>query len=147
MRTEDTTLYALPNGAFRAEFFAGPIRVKQNNQLVPVDTTLVNDNGLLRPKSAKGGVGFSTGGTRPLVTITDGATTRIIGWDKPLPVPESVGTSHCPCPNRLGQATARARIGWDKPLPVPESVGTSHCPCPRSPAARPSTGAPLMAAT
>ncbi|GAA5771592.1 hypothetical protein Aros01_08131 [Streptosporangium roseum] len=60
--------------------------------LIPAAVNLAHGNGTLRPRAAKGGIGFSTGGTRPLVTIADGAATRLIGWDKPLPAPEVTGS-------------------------------------------------------
>jgi len=90
-RREDSTLYALPDGTFRVEMHAGPIRVSRNGQFVPIDTTLVEDNGELKPKAAKSNVSFSVGGPGPVVRFDDGHGLRTVGWPKALSRPQISG--------------------------------------------------------
>nr|WP_203950649.1 DNRLRE domain-containing protein [Microbispora rosea] len=93
--TESSVVYANPDGkTFTAEFTAGPSRVKQGQTWVPIDTSLVNEGGVLRPKAAAAQVEFSTGGTGVFAKMTrqDG-TEFALSWPSALPRPQVKGNT------------------------------------------------------
>ncbi|MEV4749570.1 Ig-like domain-containing protein [Streptosporangium sp. NPDC049248] len=62
--------YAQPDGkTFQTEVTAGPVRTRQGGGWAPIDTTLAEQNGKLRPKALAEGalVELSAGGTDPFV--------------------------------------------------------------------------------
>ncbi|WP_170991291.1 DNRLRE domain-containing protein [Herbidospora galbida] len=92
--TDETTatsiMYALPDGTFRSEFTAGPIRVRQGEGWVPIDTGLVELDGMLKPRAVAAGVStrISTGGSGQFVTMsTDDGDSYGLRWPTPLPKP------------------------------------------------------------
>ncbi|WP_092554686.1 hypothetical protein [Actinoplanes derwentensis] len=62
-RQEDSLLYANPDGTFTQEFTAGPQRVRQGDEWVPVDATLERRaDGSVGPRAATVELAFSGGG-------------------------------------------------------------------------------------
>lgn len=86
--TETTTLYANPDGkTLRMEMHLEPIRVKNANGdgFTPIDTTLVKAVGVIRPKSAKGGLRLSAGGKTTVIKSKSGDITAQIDAPRTLP--------------------------------------------------------------
>ncbi|MEV8459819.1 MULTISPECIES: DNRLRE domain-containing protein [Streptomyces] len=92
-RTESTTTWANADGTTTVEAYTGPIRVKQpDGGWRPVDTTLVADKGLIRPKAAAADIAFSGGGSgEPLAEVTRGGRTLGLDWPGRLPAPRLDG--------------------------------------------------------
>ena len=97
--TDETTAtsvtYAQPDGkTFKTEITAGPVRARRGNGWVPIDTTLTEQDGRLRPKSLAEGalVEFSAGGTDPFVKMTAGGKSYALRWPTPLPKPTVKGS-------------------------------------------------------
>jgi len=95
MTTETQQIVAQPKGGFELTTNPQPVRTKQNNAWVQVDTTLRHgpDGRLAPAATAYGTVTFSPGGNGPLVTTTSGQTTYTVSWPTPLPAPTINGTS------------------------------------------------------
>ncbi|MFF4415067.1 DNRLRE domain-containing protein [Streptosporangium sp. NPDC001559] len=87
--TESKLTYANPDSTFTTETVSGIARVRQGERWVAVDTTLIEDNGVLRPRAAKAGVEFSAGGQdRPLARMSQGDKRSFaLTWSAPLPKP------------------------------------------------------------
>ncbi|WP_404816414.1 DNRLRE domain-containing protein [Streptomyces thermolineatus] len=90
-RTENTTVWANPDGTMTMEAHAGPVRFKRNGAWVDVDATLVEAaDGSVRAKAHPRGLRLS-GGTGSaggdLVTLGSGARTVTLGWKGKLPEP------------------------------------------------------------
>ncbi|MFD0883088.1 DNRLRE domain-containing protein [Streptosporangium algeriense] len=87
--TESKLTYANPDSTFTTETVSGVARVKQGERWVAVDTTLIEENGILRPRAAKAGVEFSAGGqNRPLARMSQGDKRSFaLTWPTPLPKP------------------------------------------------------------
>ncbi|MFJ5609214.1 LamG-like jellyroll fold domain-containing protein [Streptomyces sp. NPDC093221] len=84
--TEKVT--AQPDGTFRLDADTTPVRARQGNAWVPLDTTLeVRSDHSVRPKTAAVDMTFSGGGTGPLATVTvDGKSYGITApWTLPAP--------------------------------------------------------------
>ncbi|RPK53022.1 tRNA3(Ser)-specific nuclease WapA precursor [Streptomyces sp. ADI92-24] len=94
-RTDSTTTWANADGTTTVEAYTGPIRVKQpNGSWRPVDTTLVAEDGVVRPKAAAADITFSGGGTgEPLAEVTRGGHTLGLDWPGKLPEPRLDGSS------------------------------------------------------
>ncbi|MFZ4264263.1 DNRLRE domain-containing protein [Streptomyces arboris] len=94
-RTESTTTWANADGTTTVQTFTGPIRVKKpGGGWTPVDTTLIAENGVVKPKSAAADIAFSGGGSEdPLATVSRGSRSFGIGWDGRLPEPELDGST------------------------------------------------------
>ncbi|MFF9484514.1 DNRLRE domain-containing protein [Streptomyces sp. NPDC014676] len=94
-RTESTTTWANADGTTTVEAYTGPIRVKQaDGGWRPVDTTLVAEDGVVRPKSAAAGITFSGGGAdEPLAEVSRGGHTLGLDWDGRLPEPRLDGST------------------------------------------------------
>lgn len=88
--SETTTLYANPDGrTLRMELSIEPVRVKKaDGTLIPIDTTLVEDHGVVRPKAAKGTLRLSAGGDTTLLTSKAGAATTKLTASRNLPRPK-----------------------------------------------------------
>lgn len=86
---------ALPDGTFRLDASPVPVRTKQGNAWVPLDTTLQEGaDGLIRPKAAAVDVAFSGGGTSAaLATMSQGGSSYSISAPWTLPVPTVSGSS------------------------------------------------------
>ena len=91
--TDDSALVtANPNGSFTLTEDTSPVRVKQNGAWVPIDPTLVRDkDGTVHPKAGATGVAFSSGGTGPMVVLTQGTDTLSFSWPGTLPAPTLSG--------------------------------------------------------
>ncbi|MFD0208249.1 hypothetical protein ACFVH9_03685 [Streptomyces hirsutus] len=62
-RTESTTTWLNADGTTTVESYTGPIRVKnEDGGWSPIDTTLVADGGIVRPRTAAADITFSGGG-------------------------------------------------------------------------------------
>ncbi|MFI6458550.1 LamG-like jellyroll fold domain-containing protein [Streptosporangium amethystogenes] len=87
--------YAQPDGeTFKTEIAAGPVRTKQGNAWVPIDTTLAEQGGKLRPKALAEGtaVEISAGGTDPFVKMSADGKSYALTWPTPLPKPTIKGS-------------------------------------------------------
>ncbi len=86
--TATDTVTALPDGTFRLDASAVPVRAKQGDGWVPLDTTLqVQSDGSLKPKVAAADLVFSGGGSSELATMShDGASYSVSApWTLPAP--------------------------------------------------------------
>ncbi|MFI7224082.1 DNRLRE domain-containing protein [Nonomuraea angiospora] len=93
--TATSITYAQPDGkTFKTEVTAGPIRTRQGSGWVPIDTTLAEEGGKLRPKAlAEGAVlEISAGGTDPFVKMSADGKSYALRWPTPLPKPTVKGS-------------------------------------------------------
>ncbi|WP_149550378.1 FG-GAP repeat domain-containing protein [Streptomyces marokkonensis] len=86
-RTETSETHALPNGNLRTTQHTLPVRVKREGAWLPVDTTLTEVAGRVRPRAVPGDVTFSAGGDTELVSLADQGGELSLTWSKPLPEP------------------------------------------------------------
>ncbi|MFC7721042.1 DNRLRE domain-containing protein [Nonomuraea recticatena] len=94
--TETTTLYANPDGkTLRMELYLEPIRVKNANGdgLTPIDTTLVEADGVIKPKAAKGSLTLSPGGNTEAIKSKSGDIAAQIDAPHTLPKPTLNGST------------------------------------------------------
>ncbi|WP_156325699.1 DNRLRE domain-containing protein [Nonomuraea sp. SBT364] len=85
---ENSTTVANPDGTYTATITSGPSNVKQGGRWVPIDTSLVAEGGVLRPKAAKARIEVSGGGEGPLATMADEhGRTFSLRWPTALPAP------------------------------------------------------------
>ncbi|WP_433347649.1 DNRLRE domain-containing protein [Microtetraspora malaysiensis] len=86
---ESSLTYANADGTFSTEISSGVARVKRDGEWVAVDTSLVQADGVLKPKAAKADVVFSAGGSdEPLVTFAKGKGQSLaLTWPTALPKP------------------------------------------------------------
>jgi hypothetical protein len=81
LHTESSTTYANSDGkTLTTEFHTDPIRVKQGDAWQPVDTTLISESGVIKPRATKASLALSTGGGTDLLTMTrqrDGAEIKV----------------------------------------------------------------------
>ncbi|WP_066376231.1 DUF6531 domain-containing protein [Herbidospora mongoliensis] len=87
--TESSLTYANADGTFTTEMSTGINRVKQDGDWVPVDTSLVSGDKVLRAKAGKADVEFSAGGdAAPLARMSlEGGESVDFTWPDPLPKP------------------------------------------------------------
>lgn len=72
LTTETSTVTANPDGMFTSTTNVMPVRVLKGGVWTPVDATLgANPDGTLSPKATPNGVTLSSGGSGPLVTLTN----------------------------------------------------------------------------
>ncbi|MEV4583359.1 DNRLRE domain-containing protein [Nonomuraea jabiensis] len=93
--TESSITYAQPDGRMlRTEITAGPVRTRQGGAWVPVDATLVEQAGKLKPKAIVEGVvvEVSTGGVDPFVKMSADGKSYALRWPTPLPKPTVKGS-------------------------------------------------------
>ncbi len=91
-----TVTYANPDGTMTAHLSAGPVRVQQNGQWVPVDPTLVATGGTVAPKAVAGAPSFAGalgagGGT--LASVGVGSNRLAYRWPGALPAPTLSGNT------------------------------------------------------
>ncbi|MER7224981.1 FG-GAP-like repeat-containing protein [Streptomyces rubradiris] len=87
-RTEDSEVYANPDGTYTENQHALPERVRKGNKLVPIDATLqLNSDGSLSTKATTVSVTFSGGGNGPLATVTRDGRSISLSWPTALPDP------------------------------------------------------------
>jgi hypothetical protein len=93
--TQTSITYAMPDGrTFTTEVTAGPVRTRRGSTWVPIDTTLAEQGGVLKPKGIAGGASLeiSTGGSGPFVTMTYADGQRYaLSWPTVLPKPTVKG--------------------------------------------------------
>ncbi|WP_283136965.1 LamG-like jellyroll fold domain-containing protein [Rhizohabitans arisaemae] len=93
-RTETTTTYANPDGkTLRTELHSSPIRVKRQGVWTPIDTTLVEENGIVRPKVTTTELMLSAGGDTTIATTGSGTDLASIGVATALPKPRLAGNT------------------------------------------------------
>lgn len=92
-RTASTTTWANADGTTTVESYTGPIRVKQQDgSWRPIDTTLMSEDGVVRPKNAAADITFSGGGSgEPLAEVSRGGRTLGLDWPTKLPEPRLDG--------------------------------------------------------
>ncbi|WP_030913474.1 DNRLRE domain-containing protein [Streptosporangium amethystogenes] len=70
LRTETSTTYATSDGkSLKTEFHTDPIRVKRNEEWLPVDPTLIVENGIVKPRTTAVDLSLSNGGDTRLLTL------------------------------------------------------------------------------
>src|SRR5207245_1424523 len=74
-----------------ADLASGPIRVRKNGRWAPLDLTLEQSGGRLRPVAAAADVSFSNGGAGPLTSQSRDGQSLALGWRGPLPRPDVSG--------------------------------------------------------
>ncbi|MGN9785418.1 DNRLRE domain-containing protein [Nonomuraea sp. ZG12] len=93
--TETSITYADPGGkSFTTEVRSGPVRTKRNGTWIPIDTTLSEQGGILKPKAMVVGatLEISSGGMDPFVTMTADGRSYALSWPTPLPKPTVKGS-------------------------------------------------------
>ncbi|MGW3658763.1 FG-GAP-like repeat-containing protein [Streptomyces sp. NPDC005151] len=90
-RTETSEVYANPSGTTTVTTHVVPVRVRQGDTWVPVDTDLTFANGRVVPKAAVAGLELSGGGTGPLVKLNDRRHVLELSWPGKLPKPKLDG--------------------------------------------------------
>lgn len=91
--TETTLTFANPDGTTTLEASSGPVRTKLGERWVPIDTTLVSQDGVLKPKAGLADVTFSAGGDgKALASLkrTDKQFYSLL-WPTSLPQPKVEG--------------------------------------------------------
>ena len=92
--TSTDTVTAQPDGTFRLDASPVPVRARQGDTWVPVDTTLqVRADGSVRPAAAAVGLSFSGGGGAALATVSQGGTSYSISAPWTLPTPSVSGST------------------------------------------------------
>ncbi|MBT2459589.1 DNRLRE domain-containing protein [Streptomyces sp. ISL-86] len=90
-RSEDTTLWANPDGTMSVESFAGPVRFREGGRWADVDVSLVKDpDGSVRSKAHPRGLklaGRTPAAGGDLVTLGSGEQAVSLGWKGALPEP------------------------------------------------------------
>ncbi|GLX97413.1 Ig-like domain-containing protein [Herbidospora sp. NBRC 101105] len=97
LRSESTTIYANPDGkTVRVELSTEPVRVKKadGEGFAPIDTTLVEQDGVIKPKAIQGDLTLSAGAdTVVLKSKTAQDITEIEAPDGRLPKPTLKGNT------------------------------------------------------
>ncbi|MEV4114388.1 hypothetical protein AB0J64_42620, partial [Nonomuraea sp. NPDC049695] len=91
--TETSRVWAYPDGHFTTQSYGGPAQLKQaDGSWAWLDPTLVEQDGVLKPKLAKADVQFSLGGDKPFVSMERGKGQKFaLSWPTELPRPEVSG--------------------------------------------------------
>ncbi|MEO3807320.1 DNRLRE domain-containing protein [Nonomuraea sp. B1E8] len=96
MRSEGATFYANPDGkTVRMEMHTQPIRVKHadGKGFTPIDTTLIEADGAIKPKAAHGDLVLSAGQDKTLLKSRAADATAQIGTPSVLPEPRLKGST------------------------------------------------------
>ncbi|GAA0841685.1 hypothetical protein GCM10009525_55370 [Streptosporangium amethystogenes subsp. fukuiense] len=96
LRSETATYYANPDGkTLRLEQYLEPIRVKNagGDGFTPIDTTLVKADGVIKPRTAKGGLTLSSGGDTEAIKSKSGDMAARIDAPRTLPKPTLNGST------------------------------------------------------
>ncbi|TMR92540.1 DNRLRE domain-containing protein [Nonomuraea basaltis] len=91
---ETSITHAMPDGSFRTDITAGPVRTLKDGVWIPIDTSLIEEGGALKPKAIATGVALeiSTGGTKPYAKITHRQGEKsALSWPTALPKPTVKG--------------------------------------------------------
>jgi RHS repeat-associated protein len=91
LRSETETVWANPDGTFTSDVTSGPTRVRKNGAWVPLDLSLEQVGGRLRPVAAPADVSFSGGGNGPLTLQSHQGRSLALGWKGALPAPDVDG--------------------------------------------------------
>jgi hypothetical protein len=90
--SETRQVFVKPDGTRVLHQNARPVRVRQADGWVPVDTTLrLQPDGSVAPVAAAVGLRFSGGGTGSLAGMSRGGKALELGWPGPLPKPALSG--------------------------------------------------------
>ncbi|MEU0517125.1 DNRLRE domain-containing protein [Streptosporangium sp. NPDC006007] len=93
-RTETSTTYANPNGkSLYAEFYSTPIRVRKGEEWQPIDLTLVEEDGVIRPKASRGDLRLSDGGDTSLLKVKGERGQASVSAPSKLPKPALKGNT------------------------------------------------------
>ncbi|SPL88104.1 unnamed protein product [[Actinomadura] parvosata subsp. kistnae] len=86
---ENSTTVANPDGSFTATITSGPSNVKRSDGTwAAIDTTLVAEGSVLKPRVSQAVVEVSGGGDGPAAKLVDSAgRVFILNWANPLPKP------------------------------------------------------------
>ncbi|MEV4839667.1 LamG-like jellyroll fold domain-containing protein [Nonomuraea sp. NPDC049486] len=88
LRSETARVFAQPGGTFLLEQHVRPVRVREGDGWVPVDTTLrTRPDGAVEPVATAVDMTFSGGGTAPLARLARGGKSMELGWHGTLPKP------------------------------------------------------------
>ncbi|MEV6984653.1 DNRLRE domain-containing protein [Sphaerisporangium sp. NPDC051017] len=114
-QTESSTVYANPDGkTLRMELYTEPIRVKKpdGEGFTPIDTTLVQRDGVIEPKAVLGKLALSAGGDRTLLRSDSERSAASVSAPSKLPKPLLKGNT----------ATYRSAYGQGVDLQVTATV-------------------------
>ncbi|MEV5552010.1 DNRLRE domain-containing protein [Nonomuraea wenchangensis] len=93
--TATSITHAQPDGkTYKTEVSSGPVRARRGGGWVPIDTTLAEQGGKLRPKALAEDlvVELSAGGTDPFVKMSADGKSYALRWPTPLPKPTVKGS-------------------------------------------------------
>ncbi len=91
-RTERSQRFAKPDGSWRLEQNAEPVRIRRaDGAWTTVDPTLRLDGGAIRPVATAADVRFSADGTGPFAIMRTALGTFALSWESPLRAPELAG--------------------------------------------------------
>lgn len=94
LRSETGTYYANPDGkTLTAEVASVPVRVKKNGDWQSIDPTLIEENGVLRPKATKGDISLSLGGDTTAVAYSGEKGKGSVSIPDVLPKPAVKGNT------------------------------------------------------
>ncbi|MFD2350975.1 DNRLRE domain-containing protein [Nonomuraea ferruginea] len=138
LRSENATYYANPDGkTLRMEQHQHPIRVKnaKGDGLTPVDTTLVEADGVIKPKAVKGELTLSAGDDAFVLKSKGSKGSATIGSPGKLPKP-TIDGSTATYPSVYGNgidlvvtATAARLQAGDRPAGADQCPGQLPHPC------------------
>lgn len=91
--TETSRTWAYPDGHLTLQSYAGPSQLKQpDGSWAFINTDLIEQDGVLKPKLAKADISFSLGGDAPFASMERDKGQRFaLSWLKDLPRPEVSG--------------------------------------------------------
>lgn len=91
-RTERAQVFAQPDGSYKMEQSAEPVRVRRGRDWVDVDTTVkARQDGRVAPAATVTPTLYSGGGTAALAEFGAGADRLVLRWPTALPTPELDG--------------------------------------------------------
>lgn len=91
-RTEDTQVFANPDGTWTAEIAPGPVRVQdEDGAWVDIDTDLHRIDGGFAPKATKSGLVIAAGGTKTFASLEIDGRRLAWTWPTTLPTPTIEG--------------------------------------------------------
>ncbi|MEU8103188.1 hypothetical protein AB0C18_05625 [Nonomuraea muscovyensis] len=133
MRSESATYYANPDGkTLRMELSTQPIRVKNTdgNGFTPIDTTLIQADGAIRPKAAGGDLVLSAGRDKTLLRSRVADATAKISVPSALPEPRLKGNT-ATYPGAYGKG--RDLVVTASPTGFRQQITIAERPADRSP--------------
>lgn len=87
LRGESSEVFATPEGAFEAREYLRPVWTRTDGTWRAVDTTLTAVGGMVAPRAASVGLGFSGGGDQPLVHLERAGRTLELRWPGEVSAP------------------------------------------------------------